>query len=138
MRKLFIAVLLAVVASVLVCVPAAMSQTVRGDEGDGLNAFAPFGKEGQILAQATCTAMRPDGGLTFAVQRYCERDMPSCDEVCGNLRERQQTRSLSCFGALHIYANSFFTEYATLGLKTLKQNYCGVIHCGPNYCCCGN
>jgi hypothetical protein len=137
MRKTFVAVLLVVIASILVSVPAAMSQVATGKEGGGLDTFAPFGKEGQILAQATCTAMRPDTGFTFAVQRICEGGAPSCAEICGNLSE-QQAGDLSCFGALHLYANPFFTADETLGLKTLKQTDCGVTVCGPNYCCCGS
>ncbi len=137
MTRALVAILLLMIASVLVSVPTAMSQVATGNQGGGLDTFAPFGKEGQILAQATCTAMRPEQGFTFAVQRICERELPSCAEICGNLFE-QQAGNLSCFGALHIYANPFFTADATLGLKTMKQTSCDVTACGPNYCCCGN
>ncbi|ETX00059.1 MAG: hypothetical protein ETSY1_12725 [Candidatus Entotheonella factor] len=135
MRNMFIAVLL-VLASVLAFAPTAMSQVATGDEG-GLDAFAPFGKEGQILAQATCTALRPDTGYTFAVKRICDRRSDSCAQICSRLSERQ-AGDLSCFAALHVYANSFFSEEETLGLKTLLQTSCNVSVCGPNYCCCGN
>ncbi len=134
--KKFVAILLVIMASVLIYVPAAMSQVARGDSG-GLDAFAPFGKHGQILAQATCTALRPDAGFMFAVKRFCERGEPSCAQICRGLSERQAGR-LSCFGALHIYANPFFNEAETLGLKTLLQTSCDVRACGPNYCCCGD
>lgn len=137
MMRTCVAMLLAMLAIGLVGVPTAMSQVATGLEGGGLEDFAPFGKEGQILAQAICTAMRPDTGFVFAVQRICTRGAPSCAEICGNLWERQ-ARELSCFGALHVYANPFFTADAMLGLKTLKQTDCGVTNCGPNYCCCGN
>lgn len=135
MMKTFVAMLLVLLASVLVSLPVAMSQVATGNDGGGLDAFAPFGKEGQILAQATCTAMRPDTGFVFAVQRICTRGVPSCAEICGNLSERQ-AGNLSCFGALHVYANPFFTADEMLGLKTLEQTGCGVTNCGPNYCCC--
>lgn len=135
MRRIFTAALL-VIAAALVFAPAAMSQVARGDEG-GLDAFAPFGKQGQILAQATCTAIRPGTGFTFAVKRFCDRRSNSCARICGRLSERQ-AGYLSCFGALHIYANPFFSEEETLGLKTLLQTDCNVTACGPNYCCCGD
>lgn len=129
-------VLLGIVAVVLMGVPAAVSQVANGQEG-GLDVFAPFGQHGQILAQATCTAMRANTGFVFAVQRFCEPDQPSCEQICRGLSE-QQAGGLSCFGALHIYANRFFHEPETLGLKTLVQTSCEVSACGPNYCCCGN
>lgn len=136
MKKMLIALFLVMVASVLIGAPAAVAQVANGDEG-GLDAFAPFGKQGQILAQATCTALRPGNGFTFAVKRPCERGQPSCAEICGQLEDRQ-AGVLSCFGALHIYANPFFSESETLGLKTFLQTTCGVTACGPNYFFCGN
>ena len=90
----------------------------------------------QILAQASCTALKPSGGWTFAVQRECGSSAPSCDEVCKSLKEGQAGQ-LSCFNSLHIYANQPFTSTAELGLKVHKYNGCGG-GCGPNYCCCGN
>ncbi len=137
MMKSFVAMFVVMMACALVAVPAAISQVATGNDGGGLDAFAPFGKEGQILAQATCTAMRPGTGFVFAVQRICTRGVPSCAQICGSLFERQ-AGDLSCFGALHVYANPFFTADEMLGLKTLKQTNCGVRNCGSNYCCCGN
>lgn len=108
MIKTFMAMFVVMLAVVLVVVPATLAQVATGNEGGGLDAFAPFGKEGQILAQATCTAMRSNTGFTFAVQRLCVRGGQSCAEICEGLSE-QQAGNLSCFGALHIYANPFFT-----------------------------
>ena len=134
--KTFVTTLLLLMASVLVCVPVGVSQVAGGGE-PGVEAFSPFGKHGQILAQATCTALRPNGGFMFAVKRHCDGARFTCAELCRDLTE-QQAGTLRCYGGLHVYANPFFTQSETLGLKTHLYTVCDSEACGPNYCCCGN
>lgn len=93
--------------------------------------------DAQILAQATCTALRPAGGWTFAIRRVCSGNAPSCAEACAALTEGQ-AGNLKCFNALHVYGNQAHGSTDQLGLKTYKYNGCGGSYCGPNYCCCGN
>lgn len=98
--------------------------------------FDRYALEGQILAEAACTAMRPTHGWTFAVQRRCSNYAPDCAKVCNYIYEGQ-AGWLTCFNSLHVYANQAATGTEVLGLKTYRYNGCGG-SCGPNYCCCGN
>lgn len=90
----------------------------------------------QILAEATCVALNPSAGWTFAVARSCDKFSASCEQVCAGLSDKQ-SGNLRCFNSLHIYGNSPFSGVNQLGLKVYKYNSCGG-SCGPNYCCCSN
>jgi len=95
---------------------------------------------GQMQAQATCTALMAAHtttakGWTFAVQRKCGGGAPTCEQVCGGMKE-SQAGSLKCFNSLHIYSNKPWSAVSKVGLKTYVYGACGG-GCGPNYCCCG-
>lgn len=98
--------------------------------------FYPQYTPAQVLAEATCTALKVGGGWTFAVPRPCSGTAPDCATLCASLTEAQ-AGTLSCFNSLHIYGNQPAEAVSTLGLKTHRYNACGG-GCGPNYCCCGN
>ncbi len=83
---------------------------------------------GQIVAQASCTAINPSGGYTWSVRRECSALTPDCTTVCANLGK-------TCFNSLHIYGNQPHTAEYQLGLQTYRYEGCGG-GCGPNYCCC--
>jgi hypothetical protein len=93
-------------------------------------------RERQVLAEATCTAIRPNGGWTFAMPRRCSSTVPTCAAVCAYQYE-VQAGWLSCFNSLHLYGNAPTDVPEQLGLKTFRYNGCGG-GCGPNFCCCGN
>jgi hypothetical protein len=92
--------------------------------------------ERQVLAEATCTAIRPSSGWTFAIERRCSSAAPTCEAVCAYQYE-SQAGWLSCFNSLHLYGNAPSDTPEQLGLKTYRYNGCGG-GCGPNFCCCGN
>ena len=100
------------------------------------SSFDFYGQEGQALAQATCVALNPKAGWTFAVPRQCGSQYPTCKQVCENLYE-SQAGELTCFNSLHLYPNEFSSNTGELGLKVYKYNACPG-SCGPNYCCCTN
>ena len=95
-------------------------------------AFYPLWWDGQLLAQASCTALQPGSGWTFAVARPCSSSALSCAEICNHITEAQ-AGPLECFNSLHIYSNNPFEDTTTLGFKVYKYNSCGG-GCGPNYC----
>jgi Skp family chaperone for outer membrane proteins len=88
---------------------------------------------GQILAQATCTAIS-GGHWSFAVRRNCGGQYRTCSQVCSGLTDSQAGR-LSCHESLHLYANSPHNSANKPGLKVYRYRSCGG-GCGPNYCCC--
>ena len=98
-------------------------------------AFDAYSVEGQILAEATCTAMNPRGGWTFAVGRRCSSEVVDCESLCRQLTDSQAGR-LAAFNSLHIYGNDPFGGTSQTGLKTYKYNTINAGGCGPNYCCC--
>jgi len=106
------------------------------DGGKILGSFSAGGLQGQILAQATCTAMRKGAGWSFAVQRVCSSAGATCSQVCAALTE-SQAGQLKCFNSLNVYGNREHSNAMNVGLKTYKYNGCGG-GCGPNYCCCGS
>lgn len=93
-------------------------------------------RERQVLAEATCTAIRPNSGWTFAIERRCLATAPGCTAVCAYQYE-SQAGWLSCFNSLHLYGNAPSDTTEQLGLKTYRYNGCGG-GCGPNFCCCSN
>ena len=99
-----------------------------------------FEKPQQRLAQATCVALNPGAGWTYAVPRQCGNTVASCNQICKTLLSRipnPQPGRTSCFNALHIYGGNEPTDtYHTAGFKTYKYNSCTGNFCGPNYCCC--
>ena len=90
----------------------------------------------QVLVEATCTAIRPGRGWTFAVMRDCSSTTPTCARICGYIYE-SQAGWLSCFNSIHLYGNDPAGGAGQIGLKTHRYNACGG-GCGPNFCCCGN
>jgi hypothetical protein len=101
-----------------------------------LSAFAPEDEDAQVLAQAICTALKDDGGWSFAVRRECNAFATDCNTHCANLMERQAGQ-LRCYNSLHIHANQPHSAPAKIGLRVYRYNSCGG-GCGPNYCCCGS
>ncbi|CAH1776717.1 unnamed protein product [Owenia fusiformis] len=111
------------------------------DESDFVNYY-------DELAQATCTAMNPNTGWTYAVRRRCgdRGNGRACDAICQDPQLRAQdsqlaSRSMACFNSLHVYWDRpKFAHgeagYEKLGLKIYKLNNCIQQDCGPNYCCC--
>ena len=99
--------------------------------GGSSNTFSAPNLQGQILAQAACVAMVPNGGHVRAVQRTCSNNAPSCEETCAQLNGVS-----SCFNALHVYNNQPASGVNELGLRTYRYNGCSGSYCGPNYCCC--
>ncbi|XP_052281886.1 uncharacterized protein LOC127879222 [Dreissena polymorpha] len=84
------------------------------------------------IAQATCTAIRSEGGFVRAVRRTCSNQAVSCEDLCKSL-------SATCFNALHVYQPTNVlgrTETGKAGLKTYRYNSCSGSKCGPNFCCC--
>ena len=100
-------------------------------EGSNITTFSGGGVQGQILAQAACVAMVPNGGHVRAVQRTCSNSAPSCAETCA-----QVSGVSSCFNALHVYNNQPASGVYELGLRTYRYDSCSGNYCGPNYCCC--
>lgn len=98
--------------------------------------FAPTDLDAQVLAQAACTALKSEGGWSFAIRRDCNNFAADCNTLCSNITEEQAGR-LRCINSLHVYPNQPHSAPATIGLKTYRYNNCGG-GCGPNYCCCGN
>jgi hypothetical protein len=110
-----------------------------GEAASDLMSIAPFAQDdvdAQVLAQAACTALKTEGGWSFAIRRECSAFSVDCNTLCSNLTEGQAGQ-LRCFNSLHIYANQPSSSVASIGLKTYRYNSCGG-GCGPNYCCCGN
>jgi len=112
-----------------------VSQTM----GFQVRPFSRYNLDGQILAQAVCSAMGPHG-WTYAVRRPCSNKAPSCAAICAGTTESQAKRAgnqrLQCFNALHIYGRQPTTRENHRGLQVYKYNSCGGSYCGPNYCCC--
>ncbi|XP_052283346.1 uncharacterized protein LOC127880152 [Dreissena polymorpha] len=84
------------------------------------------------IAQATCTAIRSEGGYVKAVRRTCSNQTVSCEDLCKSV-------SATCFNALHVYQPDNvlgIAETGRAGLKTYRYNSCLGSLCGPNFCCC--
>lgn len=102
------------------------SFSVSAPEPTHLDAGGLFG---QMLAQATCAALRENAGATFAVRRTCPSST-DCNKVC------KQADAGSCIESLHVYSRDAATEDAVKGLQIHRYDSCTTARCGPNYCCC--
>jgi hypothetical protein len=108
--------------------------------GWGTHRFDRDGLDGQLLAQATCTALAPLG-WSYAVKRPCHRGARlTCAHICARTTELQARRAgnrgLQCINALHIYANQPQKGNNRPALRAYKYMSCNNTACGPNYCCC--
>mmetsp|Transcript_18792 Transcript_18792/g.29137 ORF Transcript_18792/g.29137 Transcript_18792/m.29137 type:complete len:712 (-) Transcript_18792:47-2182(-) len=117
------------------------TNTKRPKKSSKVQSFKRYSMQGQMLAEATCTALNSRGGWTYAVPRVCNGG-PSCSSVCATLGRKgkmpQAGRIISAFRALHIYGNQAARSVGRIGLKVHKYTTVRSRGCGPNYCCCRN